>query len=84
MAAREIGTNKTQASAGSETDILLIGALTDGNSDPIVMPELRGIFDFVIRSADVGAPKPSERMFEAASAEAVRLLPTVLSDFPSD
>ncbi|EJK53274.1 hypothetical protein THAOC_27318 [Thalassiosira oceanica] len=45
-----------------------IGAITDGNSMPENVPELRGLFDFVIRAEDVGVAKPDQRVFNAAVA----------------
>ena len=45
-----------------------IGAITDGNSMPTEVPELRGLFDFVIRAEDVGVAKPDQRVFNAAVA----------------
>ncbi len=46
-----------------------IGAITDGNSNPQSVPELSGLFDFVIRAEDVGVSKPDKRVYKAAVAE---------------
>eukprot|EP00581_Thalassiosira_minuscula_P019859 CAMPEP_0183733200 /NCGR_PEP_ID=MMETSP0737-20130205/40454_1 /TAXON_ID=385413 /ORGANISM="Thalassiosira miniscula, Strain CCMP1093" /LENGTH=685 /DNA_ID=CAMNT_0025966403 /DNA_START=26 /DNA_END=2083 /DNA_ORIENTATION=+ len=45
-----------------------IGAITDGNSNPNMVEELSGFFDFVIRAEDVGASKPDKRVYKAAVA----------------
>lgn len=46
-----------------------IGAITDGNSNPQSVPELSGLFDFVIKAEDVGVSKPDKRVYKAAVAE---------------
>lgn len=46
-----------------------IGAITDGNSNPQNVPELSGLFDFVIKAEDVGVSKPDKRVYKAAVAE---------------
>jgi len=48
---------------------LYIGAITDGNSDPTSVPQLRDMFDFVIRAEDVGTSKPDRRVYRAAVGE---------------
>ncbi|KAL7467350.1 hypothetical protein ACHAXS_007591 [Conticribra weissflogii] len=48
---------------------IYIGAITDGNSDPTSVPQLRDLFDFVVRAEDVGASKPDRRVYRAAVGE---------------
>ena len=55
-------------STGSTSQKMYIGAITDGNSNPNRVPELSGLFDFVIRAEDVGASKPDKRVYKAAVA----------------
>lgn len=45
---------------------LLIGAITDGNSDPRNVPELQPFFDFVVNAESVGVSKPDKRMYVEA------------------
>ncbi|KAL3945624.1 MAG: hypothetical protein SGBAC_000280 [Bacillariaceae sp.] len=47
---------------------LLVGAITDGNSDPRNVDELKDYFDFCINSESVGVSKPDSRVY----LEAVR------------
>ena len=60
------------SSSSSSTSSLLqkvyIGAITDGNSNPNKVPQLDGVFDFVIRAEDVGVSKPDKRVYKAAVA----------------
>ena len=51
-----------------------IGAITDGNSDPLSIPELSPLFDFVIRAEDVGVSKPDKRVYKAAVAALIAQL----------
>lgn len=53
---------------------LYIGAITDGNSNPMRVPHLSKYFDFVIRAEDVGVSKPDGRVYKAAVAEVMVLL----------
>jgi len=53
---------------------LYIGAITDGNSDPMRVPHLSNYFDFVIRAEDVGVSKPDGQVYKAAVAEVIVLL----------
>jgi FMN phosphatase YigB (HAD superfamily)/ribosomal protein L40E len=48
---------------------LYIGAITDGNSDPMSVPSIREYFDFVIRAEDVGVSKPDGKVYKAAVGE---------------
>lgn len=47
---------------------VIIGAITDGNSDPRVVEPLRKYFDFCVNAEQVGVSKPDPRVF----LEAVR------------
>jgi FMN phosphatase YigB (HAD superfamily) len=58
-------------------DKLYIGAITDGNSDPMSVPSIGEFFDFVIRAEDVGVSKPDGKVYKAAVAE---LMVTLMRD----
>lgn len=45
---------------------VVIGAITDGNSDPRRVKELEEFFDFVISADSVGVSKPDRRIYENA------------------
>lgn len=45
---------------------IIVGAITDGNSDPRRVKELEGFFDFVINAESVGVSKPDRRIYEIA------------------
>ena len=45
---------------------VIIGAITNGNSDPRRVPMLESYFDFCINSEDVGMAKPSPEIYKAA------------------
>jgi putative hydrolase of the HAD superfamily len=51
---------------------VLIGAITDGNSDPKTVPELCDFFDFVVNAENVGVAKPDKRVYTAAIKVAAR------------
>jgi len=61
-------TNLRSQLAPDMSQNVYIGAITDGNSNPDRVPELSGIFDFVIRAEEVGASKPDTRVYKAAVA----------------
>jgi FMN phosphatase YigB (HAD superfamily) len=46
---------------------VLIGAITDGNSDPRKIPELAGYFNFCINAETVGICKPDKRVYMHAA-----------------
>lgn len=48
---------------------VLIGAITDGNSDPRTVPMLSEFFDFVVNAEGVGVAKPDRRVYMAAIKE---------------
>jgi len=48
----------------------VVGAITDGNSDPRTVPDLGEYFDFVVNSEGVGVAKPDRRVYYAAVKEA--------------
>ena len=50
----------------SAGDRVLIGAITDGNSDPRNVPELREYFDFCVNAEGVGVGKPDKRVYMEA------------------
>jgi FMN phosphatase YigB (HAD superfamily) len=45
---------------------VLIGAITDGNSDPRNIEELRGFFDFCVNAESIGVGKPDKRVYHEA------------------
>jgi FMN phosphatase YigB (HAD superfamily) len=47
----------------SEGHPIVIGAITDGNSDPRNVPELKPIFDFCVNSENVGVSKPNAKVY---------------------
>eukprot|EP00816_Leptocylindrus_hargravesii_P001679 CAMPEP_0196804802 /NCGR_PEP_ID=MMETSP1362-20130617/4477_1 /TAXON_ID=163516 /ORGANISM="Leptocylindrus danicus, Strain CCMP1856" /LENGTH=448 /DNA_ID=CAMNT_0042177315 /DNA_START=176 /DNA_END=1522 /DNA_ORIENTATION=+ len=49
---------------------IIIGAITNGNSDPRNVPMLRDYFDFCVNSEDVGVSKPDPKVYKAAVEEA--------------
>lgn len=50
----------------ASTDIVAIGAITDGNSDPLAIPDLKRYFDFCINAEQVGIGKPDRRVYQKA------------------
>lgn len=65
---------------------VVIGAITDGNSNPMAIPELAGYFDFCINAEMVGISKPDKRVYLHAVARAMEhpflqdlMPPTLLS-----
>jgi FMN phosphatase YigB (HAD superfamily)/ribosomal protein L40E len=57
---------KIQSIRTSSGQPVLIGAITDGNSDPRNVPELQPFFDFVVNAESVGVSKPDKRMYVEA------------------
>jgi FMN phosphatase YigB (HAD superfamily) len=49
---------------------VLIGAITDGNSDPRNVPQLAEYFDFCVNAECVGISKPARQVYLAAVREA--------------
>jgi FMN phosphatase YigB (HAD superfamily) len=62
---------------------VLIGAITDGNSDPRTVPVLKQFFDFVVNAESVGISKPDKRVYMAAIKE-VAVHPYVKDIFDDD
>jgi len=56
----------TTALRDDGTTPLLVGAITDGNSDPRNVPELKSFFDFCINAEEVGVSKPDSRVYAQA------------------
>ena len=54
----------------SEGQPVLIGAITDGNSDPRNIPQLAEFFDFCVNAEHVGVSKPNRAVYLAAVREA--------------
>ena len=59
---------------------VLIGAVTDGNSDPRKIKILEPYFDFCVNAESVGASKPDKRVYLQAIREAIALRPDIFSD----
>ena len=68
LASDAVTTATATATASSTSKKIYIGAITDGNSNPNQVPELSGLFDFVVRAEDVGVSKPDARVYKAAVA----------------
>jgi len=60
---------------GGSSGRIVVGAITNGNSDPRRVPSLAPYFDFLVQSEQVGVSKPDPAVF----AEATRI---VARDFP--
>lgn len=50
----------------AQEEPVLIGAITDGNSDPRRVEELKKYFDFVVNAESVGVSKPDKRIYQEA------------------
>jgi FMN phosphatase YigB (HAD superfamily) len=66
------------------TQKIVIGAITDGNSDPSLIPELSRYFDFCINAEMVGVSKPNKRIYLEAVARALQQHPTLHDLLPSN
>ena len=56
----------------SENRNVLVGAITDGNSDPTMIPELAEFFDFCINAESVGIGKPDKSVYLRGVARALQ------------
>jgi len=45
---------------------VIVGAITDGNSNPLIVPELETFFDFCVNAESVGLSKPDRKIYETA------------------
>lgn len=45
-------------------------AISDGNSNPMEMSQLQGLFEFAVNAIEAGATKPDERPFRLAASKA--------------
>jgi FMN phosphatase YigB (HAD superfamily) len=61
-------------------DRVIIGAITDGNSNPKLVPELSNIFDFYVNAEMVGVGKPDKRIYIQAVKEIFHKYPTAFTD----
>jgi hypothetical protein len=59
---------------------MLIGAITDGNSNPKLVPALSNVFDFYINAEMVGVGKPNKRIYLQAAREVFQKFPIVFDD----
>ena len=75
---RIVSTDEATSADGSRTSDrsrkVIIGAITDGNSDPRKIRTLEKYFDFVINAESVGTSKPDKRVYIEAGR-------TVLTNF---
>jgi FMN phosphatase YigB (HAD superfamily) len=62
---------------------VLIGAITDGNSNPKLVPELSNVFDFYVNAEMVGIGKPDKRIYIQAAKEVFTKYPTLFQDLIS-
>jgi FMN phosphatase YigB (HAD superfamily) len=62
--------------------MMIIGAITDGNSDPKSIPELSSFFDFCINAEMVGVSKPNKRIYLQAVAQAMQQHPSLHNILP--
>jgi len=51
---------------------VVVGAITDGNSDPLAIPEISDYFDFCINAESVGISKPDKRVYLKGVARALQ------------
>jgi len=70
------------SSIGNENNNVpvLMGAVTDGNSDPRKIEILAPYFDFCVNAETVGVSKPDKRVYLQAIREAITLRPDIFSD----
>ena len=59
---------------------VLIGAITDGNSNPKLIPALSKVFDFYINAEMVGIGKPNKRIYIQAVKDVFQNYPTLFHD----
>ena len=59
---------------------VLLGAVTDGNSDPRRIQLLAPYFDFCVNAESVGVSKPDKRVYLEAIKKAIVLRPDIFSD----
>jgi FMN phosphatase YigB (HAD superfamily) len=57
----------------SSTTKLVVGAITDGNSNPLDIPELAQYFDFCVNAEMIGIAKPDRRVYLYALRQALQL-----------
>lgn len=55
----------------SEMENLTIGAITDGNSDPRILPVIGQYFDFCVNAEQVGVSKPDPRIYMQAVKQVI-------------
>jgi FMN phosphatase YigB (HAD superfamily) len=62
---------RTIASSTTTTNIV-VGAITDGNSNPLQIPELAAYFDFCVNAESIGIAKPDRRVYLYALRQALQ------------
>jgi hypothetical protein len=67
----------------SQSAPILVGAITDGNSDPRNIPALEEYFNFCVNAESVGVGKPDKRVYLKA-IEYVVSHPSVQDIIPSE
>ena len=67
------------SSVGSDDVPVLMGAITDGNSDPRKIAILAPYFDFCVNAESVGVSKPDKRVFLHAVRQAIMQRPELFS-----
>ena len=64
----------------SDNGPVLLGAVTDGNSDPRKIEILAPYFDFCVNAESVGVSKPDKRVYLQAIRRAIMVKPRLFSD----
>ena len=59
---------------------VLLGAVTDGNSDPRNLEMLAPYFDFCVNAESVGVSKPDKRVYLQAIRTAIAMRPDIFAD----
>jgi FMN phosphatase YigB (HAD superfamily)/ribosomal protein L40E len=62
---------------------ILIGAITDGNSNPSLLPDIAQYFDFCVNAEQVGVGKPSRLVYEQAIRQVMERWTSTSSSSPS-
>jgi len=74
---KEIGSlrrisSSSNADGDDDGNRVVVGAITDGNSDPMSIPEISQYFDFCINAESVGISKPDKRVYLRGVARAMQ------------
>jgi FMN phosphatase YigB (HAD superfamily) len=64
----------------SNQERIIIGAITDGNSDPFLVEQIAEYFAFCVNAEEVGVGKPSRKLYEYAVQKVMKQLSPELMD----